>query len=77
MTLQKTVRGGPMSLQKFSQASFAGGPFMLQRGGPMTLQKTASAGPMSLQTGTTPQRRPPLGSCVVDTLTTNRFAAAV
>ena len=52
MTLRKRVWGGPMSLRKISQASFAGGPVMLRKGGPMTLRKTAFAGPLSLRTGT-------------------------
>jgi hypothetical protein len=41
-----------MMLRNSPQASFAGGPFMLRKGGPMTLRKTALAGPMSLRTGT-------------------------
>ena len=41
-----------MRVRKTSQASIAGGPFMLRRGGPMTLRKISSTGPMTLRTGT-------------------------
>lgn len=40
MTLQKDLVTLPL----------AGGPIMLQRGGPMTLQKSPNPGPMRLQT---------------------------
>ena len=41
-----------MTLRKSLQASFAGGPSMLRKDGPMTLRKVPSSGPMSLRTGT-------------------------
>ena len=52
MTLQKRRRNRPHDPAKFSgHAPRAGGPIMLQRGGPMTLQKSPPGGPMRLQTG--------------------------